>query len=103
VRRFSLHKTTPRYAFYEKVRVTSQASDKARVNGQMGAVLGRAQTENGTWYYTVHIYSTVTSWCFFEHELSPTGEQASREEFYDGSSVRVKVDEEGRGSIVSDE
>ena len=98
-----MDETTPRYEFYEKVRVTSQASDKVKVNGQIGAVLGRVQTEDRTWYYTVYIYSTETSWCFFEHELSPTGEQARREDFYDGSSVRVKVDEHGRGSIVSDE
>jgi hypothetical protein len=98
-----LNETTPQYEFYEKVRVASQACDKAKVNAQTGAVLGRVQTEDGTWYYTVYIYSTKTSWCFFEHELSPTGEKASREDFYDGSSVRVTVDEQGRGSIVSEE
>lgn len=98
-----MDETNPRYEFYEKVRVTSQAGDKVKVNGQIGAVLGRVQMADRNWYYTVHIYSTDTSWCFFEHELSPTGEQASREDFYDGSSVRVKVDEQGRGSIVSDE
>jgi len=98
-----LSETVPKYGFYEKVRVDSQASEKASVNGQIGAVLGRVQTENGIWYYTIYIYVTETSWCFFEHELSPTGEQASREDFYDGSSVRVRVDDEGRGNIVSDE
>jgi hypothetical protein len=98
-----LNETAPRFGFYEKVCVDSQATEKAKVNGLIGAVLGRVQTENGTWYYTVYIYSTETSWCFFEHELSPTGEQASRADFYDGSSVIVRVDEEGRGSIVSDE
>jgi hypothetical protein len=92
-----------RYAFYEKVRVDSRASEKAKVNGQIGAVLGRVQMENGAWYYTVYVYSTETSWCFFEHELLPTGEQASRDDFFDGSSVRVHVDEEGKGSIVPDD
>jgi hypothetical protein len=98
-----MNETAPRFRFYEKVRVDSQASEKAKVNGQIGAVLGRVETENGAWYYTVYIYATETSWCFFEHELSPTGESASREDFYDGSSVRVEVDEKGRGSIVSDQ
>jgi hypothetical protein len=98
-----VNETAPRYGFYEKVRVNSQASEKAKVNGEIGAVLGRVQTENGTWYYTIYLYSTETSSCFFEHELSPTGEHASRDDFYDGSSVRVRVDEEGRGSIVPDE
>jgi hypothetical protein len=94
--------STPKYAFYEKVRVNSQTSEKAKVNGELGAVLGRVQTENGAWYYTVYIYSTETSWCFLEHELLPTGEQAKMEDFYDGSSVRVAVDKEGRGHFISD-
>jgi hypothetical protein len=98
-----VNETAPRFEFYEKVRVDSQAAEKAKASGAIGAVLGRVRTEDGIWYYTVYIYSTETSWCFFEHELSPTGEHASRADFCDGSSVRVRVDEEGRGSIVPNE
>src|SRR6266581_9172733 len=96
-----MNESAPRYAFYEKVLILSQAQEKSEVNGQIGAVLGRVETENGDWYYTVYIYSTETAWCFFEHELLPIGEQASREDFYEGLSVRVKVDEKGRGTIVT--
>ena len=97
-----MNEAAPRYDFYEKVRVNSQMPENATVNGEIGAVLGRAQTEDGTWYYTVNVSSSQTSWCFFEYELSPTGEQASRDDFYDGSSVRVSVDDEGKGRIESD-
>jgi len=95
--------SSPKYAFYEKVWVNCPLSENARVNGQIGAVLGRVQTQKGDWYYTVYIYSTDTSWCFFEHELLPTGECAKKEDFYEGSSVRIAVDSEGRGSVVSDD
>ena len=90
----------PRYAFYEKVRVQSLDRKAASVNGQLGAVLGRVTTDKGEWYYTVYIYSTKESWCFFEHELLPTGEHAQREDFFDNSSVRVLVDKDGRGTIA---
>jgi hypothetical protein len=98
-----LSEGSPKFAFFEKVLVNSQNQEKEEVHGQIGAVLGRVQTENGAWYYTVYIYSKDVSWCLFEHELLPTGEQARREDFYDGCSLRVRVDEHGRGKIVSDE
>ncbi|MFN0021787.1 MAG: hypothetical protein ACKVP0_26370 [Pirellulaceae bacterium] len=97
-----MSEAAPRFAYYEKVRVDSRVSKNECVNGEIGAVLGRVQMENETWYYAVHIYSTANTWCFFEHELLPTGEQALREDFYDGSFVHVRVDEKGRGYIVPD-
>jgi Immunity protein 31 len=89
----------PRFEFFEKVRVHSTARENACVTGQIGAILGRVETEDASWYYTVHIYSTQTSWCFFENELLATGDHARREDFYDGWSIRVNVDEDGSGTI----
>jgi hypothetical protein len=98
-----MNEAVPRFAFFEKVRLDSPAATKAAVQGQIGAVLGRAQGDDGTWHYAVHIYATGICWSCSEHELSPTGEHADRADFYDGTSVRVRVDETGRGSRVSDE
>jgi len=91
----------PRFAYYEKVRVRTTDPAKAHLNGEVGAVLGRTDTQDKTsWYYAVSLYTQQRSWCFFEHELEPTGEHAKREDFYDGTSMRVRVDEHGRGTIV---
>jgi hypothetical protein len=93
----------PQFEFYEKVRVDSLAKESVQVHGELGVVLGRVQNDDGLWYYTVHIYATDACWCFFEHELVSTGEVAKREEFFDGSSIRVHVDEHGEGREVPSE
>ncbi len=63
--------------------------------------MGRTETEGGdTWYYAVDVDEEVEGWCFYEHELEATGRQFAREDFYDGSSIRVNVDELGRGKIA---
>jgi len=94
----------PRFAFYEKVRVQTSDPSKAHLNGELGAIVGMTETEDKTsWYYAVDVYSQRHGWCFYEHELEPTGEYARREDFFDGTSVRVRVDERGRGTIVPPE
>ncbi len=35
-----------------------------------------------------------------ENGLQPTGEFSKREDFYDGSSMRIQVDKSGRGKVV---
>jgi hypothetical protein len=89
-----------KFKFYEKVRISSAAPAKAKVIGELGAVLGMAQGEDGRWSYAVSIYSTGISWSCWENELVPTGEFDRRETFYSGDSVQVAVDKKGRGRIV---
>jgi hypothetical protein len=92
---------TPRFDFYEIVHLSSESGRNAELNGQTGAVIGRALSDDGlSWSYAVHVYSTGTSSSFDEDELSPTGRHAKREDFYDGSSIRVILDEKGRRAIA---
>ena len=93
----------PRFEFYEEVIVRTDALERLQFNGRTGIVLGRAATDDGgSWYYTVSLADDGRGYCFFEAELSPTGRRYSREDFYSGASVQVRVDGAGRGSIVSD-
>jgi hypothetical protein len=87
----------PKYDFYEIVRVISP-----KKRGHEGAVLGRAQNENGKWGYAVALYSDdKLVWDFQEDELEPTGRKDRRESFYDGTTIRVQVDPDtGEGTIV---
>lgn len=91
--------TTPRFGFYEKVNVACPANP---VDGELGAVLGRSQGNDGQWNYAIHIYSHGVSFSLSEKHLVSTGEFAERQEFYDGSSMKVRVDERGRGHISDD-
>ena len=94
----------PRFAFYEKVRIRTNDPAKAHLNGEVGAVIGRTETEDRTsWYYAVSLDKQHRVWCFDEHELEPTGEYARREDFFDGTLVKVRVDKQGRGTIEKPE
>lgn len=94
-------KAIPKFNFYEKVRVKTLDLAKFHLNGEIGVVLGRTETEEHPepFLYGVSINSVGQVWSLFESELESTGEWASPEEYYDGSSVRVQVDEHGLGSI----
>ena len=87
------------FGFYEKVRVCSTRPELKEINGELGAVLGKAQNESGTWGYAVSIYKTRVVWDLPEHELISTGEFDVRDSFFSGASVRVVVDKDGSGHI----
>lgn len=89
-----------KFEFFEKVRIVTRSGTKQSVNGAIGAVLGKVQDEGGIWYYAVHVYGDNRGWDFVEDELEATGEFDKRESFYDGSSIRVRVDSKGRGFRV---
>ena len=91
----------PKFEFYEKVRIISTTPRAKEVFGEIAAVLGRAANEQGRYYYAVFVYRDQICWEFKEEELEATGEFDTRDSFYSGESVRVKVDEKGRGRLVS--
>jgi Immunity protein 31 len=94
----------PCFDYYEEVRIKSLDPEKAHLNGRVGVVLGRTETEDkSSWYYAINLHSEEQGWCFFETELEPTGNKFRREDFYDGTSIRVQVDERGKGRIVRSE
>ncbi|TDK49534.1 Imm31 family immunity protein [Algoriphagus formosus] len=90
-----------RFNFYEIVKVRETVfTIENGINGLKGAVLGMAEDEDGKWFYAVNIYDKGGGWDLTEECLESTGEFLSREEFYDGSSIHVKVDAKtGEGKI----
>jgi hypothetical protein len=83
-----------RFDFYEKVVIRTTKIAKAKVNGRMGAILGKAQSDEGQWLYAVQVYDLERVWCLNENELVPTGERDRRETFFTGESIRVSPDGE---------
>ena len=80
---------TSRFDFYERVRIATTDSAKSIINGESGAVLGKACGEDGQWTYAVLIYSLGRIWSCWEYELVTTGEFDRRENFETGQSIRV--------------
>ena len=92
-----------KFDFYEKVRISTTDPGKQSENGQIGAVLGKAQDDDGIWSYAVWLYRKSLCWSFNEGELASTGEFDSQESFYSGESLRMRADKAGRGYVVGDE
>jgi hypothetical protein len=88
--------TESRFGWYEKVMVNSGDPAKNSINGKLGAVLGKAQSDDGRWSYAVSIYDSGIVWSCCDDELISTGEFDTRESFYGGDTVRVN----SRGEIV---
>ncbi|MBA4188125.1 MAG: hypothetical protein C0467_08910 [Planctomycetaceae bacterium] len=78
-----------RFGWYEKVRVNTADPKKAPIHGELGAILGKTQSDDGSWSYGVFIYNVSRVWSCCEGELVDTGEFDVRESFYTGESVRV--------------
>ncbi len=87
----------PKFTFYEKVRI--QTGNYSQL---IGSVMGRSQDDDHNWHYSVQIEGKVSSCMFRESELESIGVVGSREDFYDGSSLRVVVNDRGEGNPVDD-
>jgi hypothetical protein len=91
----------PKYQLYERVRVTSDKPELVEINGEVGAVLGMAE-EDAQAFYVVFIYRDKECWHVEEKCLRARGEFDERENFYDGSRLRVSVDGDGVGRILGE-
>lgn len=70
------------FGFYEKVKISSTDARKAGVWGEVGAVLGQAQSAHGRWSYAIWVYRDSLCYSTDEEELEPVGEFDRREMFY---------------------
>lgn len=94
----------PIFDFYEEVRIKSLDQAKSHLNGQIGVILGRTPRNDASSHsYGVALNNGKEAWCFFEDELESTGRIFRREDFYDGTVVKVHVDEHGRATLARPE
>lgn len=90
-------KNTPKFSFYERVRIA--AGNRTPL---VGFVMGRCEDDEHNWHYSVQLEGKTTNTMFRESELESTGEVGSREDFYDGNSLRVRVNDSGEGHFAED-
>ena len=72
---------------FEVVRVRPSAGDR-EVSGR-GTVLGRTRDDDGTEFYAVFFDDMGETSMIARSDLAPTGERRPREDFYDGTHIRV--------------
>lgn len=88
------------FVFFEVVKVRAARAALEAIDGREGAILGMAQSEDGSWTYAVHILDLDESWSIGESELVATGRTMTRQDFYGGEVLSVEVDSEtGEGRV----
>ncbi len=91
----------PKFQFYEVVRVISNNPELAEIQGETGAILGLSEHGDPEYEYGVFIDRDGLLWSVAEHDLESTGIIKQRADFYDDKvSIRVQVDEQGRGTVA---
>lgn len=80
--------SSPSYEFYEKVIVKTKDDALKDINGKIGAVLGRAESEE-CWFYSVYFYDIEVCYCLKEVDLSSIGEFDGRSSFFNGATIAV--------------
>lgn len=80
--------------FFEVVLVCPPAG--GRGVGRRGTVLGRSRGDDGAEFYAVFFEDVGETSMIARSDLEPTGERRSREDFYDGTRIRVS----GTGDLL---
>ena len=93
----------PKFAFYQEIAVMWPVPERREFVGRLGVILGRSQCEDSrVWLYAASMQGEEHTYSLLESELEATGRQFTRDEFFDGTSVRVSVDEHRRGKVEFD-
>lgn len=89
------------FAFYQEVRIIRPSPENKPYAGRAGVVVGLGDEPGQPVLYGVLLEGEEQLVSCEEAELEATGRQFRREDFYDDSkSLRVRVDEDGRGRLI---
>lgn len=82
--------------YFEKVQILS-SDENPELVGHFGYILGISEENDIVFSYAIYFDEFSDIIAFNTEDVQGTGEIASRENFYSGHSIKVRVDEEGRG------
>jgi hypothetical protein len=85
-----------KFKYYEEVIIKSERKELKEINGKAGVIFSDPTKD----YIVVYITDLGEAWDVKSNELNSTGKFFKYEDFYDGSSISVKVDSKGRGKII---
>jgi len=93
-------KPKAKFGFYERVLVAAPLRSRRELLGQWGVVRGRVRERTGRWGYAVLVDSLKECYCFTERELTSSGQFEKPPSPSQIRTIRVRVDAQGRGTIV---
>jgi hypothetical protein len=85
-----------KFKYYEEVIIKSERKEIEEINDKIGVIFSDPDMD----YIAVYFTDLEEVWDVKSNELKSTGKFFKREDFYDGSSISVKVDSKGRGKII---
>jgi hypothetical protein len=85
--------------FYEKVLVLDTA-DEPELRGRFGYVIGTSEEDGIVHQYAVVFDGDEHMVLMTPEQIAGTGQIEARERFFSDATIRVRVDEQGRGHIV---
>ncbi len=89
-----------RLGFFEKVTITNSRKFP-EMNGRGGVVTGISEEDGHVFGYAISFEGDGEGYYFAASEVVGTGQFVDRSLFYDNADrIRVRVDKDGRGSIV---
>lgn len=101
------------FVFFEKVKVlTTSTYGNEYLVGKIGVVIGMTPVDEDSMgnpdfseivAYRIKFDDEKYSYSFLPEELESTGEIIKKEDYYSGASIRVSVDEKGRGFLLDKE
>ena len=86
-----------KFNFYEVIKILDLDKDLKEIHGLEGTVLGMSQDDDGAWGYAVSVKNEC--WDISETNMVSTGKFSKREDFYPGDTVKVIVNEKGKGEL----
>lgn len=89
-----------KFNFYEIVRICTEEKKYREVYGKEAFVCGKVQDDkDGVWYYVVSLIDSGFTVSLCEHHIESLGRFSKAEDHSTGESVKVYVDENGRGYL----
>ena len=86
-----------KFKFYEIVKIIQDDSIPKKYWNTEGSVLGMVQNDEDFWVYTISLFiENELCYEFYENQLESTGKSKKRNDFYDGTKVKIKVDSKTR-------
>lgn len=86
--------------FFEIVKINTTRNKEKKLNDMEGVVLAIGEENGEIDGYDVYVFQKEATYGFYPDELVSTGKKIKKEDFYDGTSIKVKVNEDGSGEML---
>lgn len=89
-----------KFTIYEEVRVNSSEKNFSEINEKLGVIFSNPNNDLDDEFVTIFIPENEECWTVNKNDLVTTNRFYKHEDFYDGTVLKVRVDDKDRGDIL---